>query len=114
MYAFLTFECTDGSNTFYVPVPFKCKVSAARYCVDANQGGTKTCVISKTGGNTIVSGDFSGTAGTLTNGTVTSTAADKNQTIDVTETISVAIDLTSGTAGTASVWLTLDEFSHTH
>lgn len=114
MYVPLTFECATASNVFYFPVPVKCKLSAARYVLDANQASTKSCVIAKTGGNTIISGNFSATAGTLTNGTVTATDADANQTIDVTETLTITINLTGGTAGTAVMWLTLDEFLADH
>lgn len=114
MYLPLTFECGAASNVFFVPVPVKCKVASARYVCDQNQAGTKTVVIAKTGGNTIISGDLSGTAGTLTNGTVTSTVADKNQEIAVTDTISITIDLTGGTAGTVVMMLEIDEFELTH
>lgn len=114
MYAPLTFECAAGSNVFYVPVPVACKLAGARYCCDQNQGSTRTCVIAKTGGNTIVSGNISDTGGTLTNGTVTATAADANQELAVTDTLTITINLTGGTAGTVVMWLDLDEFELTH
>jgi hypothetical protein len=114
MYQIVTFECAAGANTFYVPVPVPCKLAGARYCADANQAGTKTCVISKKGGNTIVSGDINATAGTVTEGTITSTEADKNQAFAITDVIQVAINLTGGTAGTVAMVLDLDEFKHTH
>ena len=114
MWAAFTFEAATASNVYYLPVPFPCKLNAARYVCDQNQGSTKTCVIAKTGGNTIISGDFSATAGTLTNGTVTATTADANQSFAITDTITVTINFTGGTAATPVVWIDFDEFKHTH
>lgn len=110
----LTFECAAGSNPFYVPVPVPCKLTAARYVCDANQAGTRTCVIAKTGGNTIISGNVSATAGTLTNGTVSTTSAYANQAMAITDTLTITIDFTTGSAGTVVMWLELDEFKLLH
>jgi hypothetical protein len=114
MFVPLTFECATASNPFYVPLPFPCRLRSARYVCDQNQGSTKTVVIAKTGGNTIISGDLSATGGTLTNGTVTATDADANQDLEITDTLTVTINLTGGTAGTVVMWLELDEFNLAH
>lgn len=114
MYFPLTFECATAGNTFYVPLPFPCKLAGARYVCDQNQASTRTCTITKTGGNQICSGNVSATAGTLTNATMTATVADKNQVMDITNTLTVAIDFSGGTAGTVVMILDLDEFELTH
>jgi len=110
----LTFECATASNPFYVPVPFPCKVSKARYVCDVSQAGTKTVVIAKTGGSTIISGDLSATGGTITNGTVSTTSAYANQKLAITDTLLITIDVSGGTAGTVVIWLQLDEFQLLH
>ena len=110
----LTLEVGVASNPFYVPLPFPCKLSAARFCCDQNQASTKTVVIAKTGGNTIISGSLSSTGGTLTNGTVSTTSAYANQKLAITDTLLITIDVSGGTAGTVVIWLQLDEFQLLH
>jgi hypothetical protein len=110
----LTLTCTTTSNVFYVPVPKKCKLAGARWVANQNQASTRTVVIAKTGGNTIVSGSVDATAGTVVDGTVTDTTADANQEIDTDETLTVTINFTGGTAAEVVMWLDLDEFELTH
>jgi hypothetical protein len=106
----LTLSCTAGANTFYFAPLIPCLVREANYVANANQGGTKTCVISKKSGNTIISGDINATAGTPTSGALTATLADKKQVINKTNPLQIAIDLTNGTAATVIMQLDLDEF----
>ncbi|OPY82499.1 MAG: hypothetical protein A4E65_00799 [Syntrophorhabdus sp. PtaU1.Bin153] len=115
MYLSLNFECAAGSNVFPIIPPVDCKIAAAKFVCESNQAATKSVVIAKTGGNTVVSGDLSATAGTITIGTLTSTIADKNQICSKnTASITATINLTGGTAANVNVMLELDEFEHTH
>jgi hypothetical protein len=114
MWVPLTFECAAGSNPFYVHLPVPSKLTGASWVCDQNQGSTRTMVIAKTGGSTICSGSVSATAGTIVQGTMSTTDAYINQKIAITETLTVTIDLSGGTAGTVVVWLNVDEFQVDH
>jgi hypothetical protein len=114
MRAQLALTCTNGANTFYFAPILPCLLRRANYVANQNQAGTKSCVIAKAGGNTIISGDFSATAGTPTEGTLTSTLADKKQVINKTSPLSITINFTNGTACEVLMDLDLDEFqAHT-
>ena len=106
----LSFQCAAGANTFYYAPLIPCMVRAANYVCNQNQAATKSCVIAKAGGNTIISGDLSATAGTPTEGTLTTTLADKKQVISKTAPLSVTINFTSGAAAMVHMDLDLDEF----
>lgn len=115
MYVPLNFECAAGENIFYVIPPVACKVAGAKWVCESNQAATRTVVIAKNGGNTIVSGNVDATAGTMTTGTVTSTTADKNQVcLPTSGSIKVTINLTGGSASNVNMVLDLDEFELTH
>ena len=109
----IVLTCATASNAIYVPVPFECTLLAATYVASANQGATKTVVISKPGGNTIISGDLSGTAGTPTTGTKTATLADAKQVLSPTAPLLITVNLTGGTAAEVAFILDFDEFKRT-
>jgi hypothetical protein len=106
----LALYCSAGSNTFYFAPLLPCLVRQANYVQNATQTGTKSCVISKSGGNTIISGDFSGTAGTPTEGTLTTTLADAKQEITKIAPLKIVINFTTGNIATAIIDIDLDEF----
>lgn len=106
----LTLLCAAGSNTFYYAPLVPCLVRAANYVHNAAQTGTKSCVISLSGGNTIISGDFSGTAGVPIEGTLTSTLADAKQEITKIAPLKIIINFTTGAIATVIVDLHLDPF----
>lgn len=108
MFIHLEFPCGAAANTFFVPVPRKCTLHSARYTANADPGNNKTCVISKNGGNTIISGDLSATPGTETNGTMTATVADQKQVMDVNAPLKLVI--TTSNACVVGMVLNLDEF----
>lgn len=106
----LSVPCATASNAFYFAPLLPCILRAANYVANQNQASTKTCVISKNGGNTIISGDLSATAGTPTEGTLTPTLADKKQVISKTAPLLITINLTGGTAAQVILDLDFDEF----
>lgn len=106
----LSFQCAAGANAFYFAPSVPCLVRGANYVCNANQAATKTCVIKKKGGNTIISGDINAALGVPTEGTLTTTLADKKQEISKTAPLEIDIDLTGGTAGMVHMDLDLDEF----
>jgi hypothetical protein len=108
MFRTLNFPCAAATNTFYVPVPYGCTLQSARYTSNADPGSNKTCVISKSGGNTIISGDLSATPGTITKGTMTATVADQRQVMD--ETTPLKLVITTSNACVVGMVLDLDEF----
>jgi hypothetical protein len=113
MRAQLSLVCATSSNAFYYAPIIPCILRQANYVASANQGGTKTVVISKAGGNTIISGDLSATGGTPTEGTLTSTLADAKQVISKTAPLLITINLSGGTAATVVMDLLLDEYQVT-
>jgi hypothetical protein len=85
-------------------------VSGKAVC-SASQASTKSVVISKPSGNTIISGNLNATGGTHSDLTTTSTAADRKQKCEV---VSVVIDLTTGTVPcTVDLCLQIDPFERT-
>lgn len=99
---------TAGSNTFYVILPEEAMLVKGKAVCSASQGSTKTIVIAKPSGNTIISGTFSATGGTHVDLTTTSTAADRQQKCEV---VSVVIDLTGGTVPcTVDLSMEIDPF----
>ena len=108
MFVHLLIPCAAAANTIYVPVPHKCTLQSARYTANADPGANKTCVISKNGGNTIISGDLSATPGTETAGTMTATVADQRQVMDKDTPLKLVI--TTSNVCVVGMVLDLDEF----
>jgi hypothetical protein len=99
---------TAGSNQFYVILPEESMLVKGKAVCSANQGATKTIVIAKPSGSTILSGTIDGTAGTHVDLTTTTTAAYRQQKCEV---ISVIIDLTGGTVPcTVDLSMEIDPF----
>jgi hypothetical protein len=110
MRAQLSLYCSAGSNTFYYAPEIPCLLRKASYVANAAQGATKTCVLSKNGGNTIISGDINATAGVATEGALTATLTDKKQVISKANPLKIVIDFTGGAIATVVMDLDLDEF----
>ncbi len=106
----LCLYCAAGANVFYFAPEKPCLVRKANYVANAAEGATKTCVIKKKGGNTIISGDVNSVAGVPTEGALTTTLADKKQEISKTAPLEIDIDFTGGAIATVLMDLTLDEF----
>jgi flagellar basal body P-ring protein FlgI len=110
-YKFLSFTCAATANTFYVPVPYDCKLHGASWVANTDPSTNKTVVISKNGGNTIISGNISTTPGTVVAGTMTATVADQKQVMTTTYALKLVITVTA--ALQLGIWLDLDEFKTT-
>ena len=85
---------TAGANTVYVIFPEEVMLVKGSAVCSASQGSTKTIVIAKPSGSTIISGTLSATGGTAVDLITTATAAYRQQKAKV---FSVVIDLTGGT-----------------
>lgn len=108
MFIHLNFHCLAAANTFFVPVPYDCTLQSAKYTASGDPGSNKTCVISKNGGNTIISGDLSATGGTITTGAMTATVADQRQVMTTTYPLKLVI--TTSNVVNVGMVLNLDEF----
>jgi len=108
MFIHLNFHCLAAANTFFVPVPYECTLHSAKYTPSADPGVNKTCVISKNGGNTIISGDLNAVGGVITNGTMTATVADQRQAMNITTPLKIVI--TTSNVVVVGMVLDLDEF----
>ena len=106
---FLEFSCTSGVNTFYVPVPYTCRLQGAAWTSNADPSTNHTVVLSKNGGNTIISGSMSHTPGEITTGTMTSTVADANQ--ELTTAAALKVVITVSATLVLGMWVDLDPFS---
>lgn len=106
----LSVYCATSSNVFYYAPLIPCMVRGANWVANQNQAATRTMVISKSGGSTIISGSVSATAGTPVEGTLTATLAYAKQIINKTSPLLITIDLSGGTAATVSIDLDLDEY----
>jgi hypothetical protein len=97
-------ECAGAANTIYLPVPYPCTLLKARWTANADPGANHTVVLSKAGGNTIISGDVSATPGQVVTGTLTATVADQRQAMDEASPLKLVITLSNP----AKVGLVLD------
>lgn len=108
MFIHLNLYCLAAANTFFVPVPYYCTLHSAKYTPNADPGANKTCVISKEGGNTIISGNLNAVAGVITDGVMTATVADQRQAM--TPTTPLKILITTSNVVNVGMVLNLDEF----
>jgi hypothetical protein len=106
----LSVYCATSSNAFYFAPLLPCILRSANWVANQNQAATRTVVISKSGGSTIISGSVSATAGTPVEGTLTATLAYAKQEITKTAPLLITIDLSGGTAGFVILDLDFDEF----
>jgi hypothetical protein len=97
-------SCAGAANTIYLPLPYPCTLLSARWTANADTGANHSVVISKNGGNTIISGDVSATPGAVVKGTLTATVADQRQAMDETTPLKLVITLSNA----AIVGLCLD------
>ncbi len=99
---------TAGANQFYVLLPEESMLVKGKVVCSASQAQTKTVVIAKPGGSTIISGSLDATGGTHSDLTTTATAANRVQKCEV---VSVIVDLTAGTVPcTVDLSMEIDPF----
>lgn len=78
------------AKTIVLPVLDECRIVSVTVIPNAAPGAAKALVVKKIGGNTIFSGDLSGTAKTPAKLTKTATVADANQVITTADGIEVS------------------------
>ena len=103
------FDCGATTNTFYIPVPYSCRLAAAGFTANTDPGATNRSVsINKPSGSPILTATLSRTGGTVVLADLSGTAAYANQ--EMTASVPIEVVITTDNACKVGAWIDINEF----